>query len=126
MNFNHNFINPLKEEQRVLTSYLRNNYTSKVKVICFIRPPEFLFKSRYGINPYTDEFGVPSTFKDWTPDPLLRQIITEITADRSAAEKIDIIQFAGKRELNEKKAAFGPGCLVIDMDTIFNPRRVAE
>ncbi len=93
-NFNVNFILPLEKEYTLTRSYIRNNFSEHVKQIYFIRPPESLFYNLYAVKVYKDEFGVPSTYKDWTPEPLVKQIIFEMINNKEAAERIEIINLA--------------------------------
>jgi len=45
----------------------------------------------YGANSFNDEFGVASTFKDWIPEPLIKQLIFEKTKNREITKKVKVI-----------------------------------
>ncbi|MES1249856.1 MAG: hypothetical protein ABUL46_04185, partial [Chitinophaga rupis] len=61
-------------------------------------------ESSLGIGSYKDEFGMPSTNKDWTPEPLLKQLVLELTGSRQQAEALKVTQYAN---MEEWKAAGG-------------------
>lgn len=118
INFKRNFIEPLRQEYHAVREYLQDHYSAKIRKIYFIRPPESLFRQTHSINVYRDEFGLPSTFKDWTPDPLVRQIITEMTGNRKTAEKIEIVQFSGRSEFDQQAVTAKPEYLIMDAEAI--------
>jgi hypothetical protein len=59
----------------------------------FIRADRHLFKQQFGCIVAKDEFGSPSSYKDWVPEHLTRQIIFESTKDRASAKAIGFKQF---------------------------------
>ncbi len=102
-NFRYNFIAPLQQEYQLVNNAFNKNYHTGIDTIYFLSPAENAFYKPYGIVSYKDKFGVPSTFKDWTPEPLIKQLILEKTMDRQQAEKIAIIQFIDKASFEEVK-----------------------
>jgi hypothetical protein len=78
-----------------------------------------MFNSFYHTLPYKDEFGAPSTSRDWVPEPLIKQYLLETTGNRKLSEKIKIVQFADSVEFNKAKVQLSPGDLLIDMNKIF-------
>jgi hypothetical protein len=114
-----NFIDPLKEEYRVVNNYFNTGYHPGIRVIYFLRPAENMFYRRYGINPFKDEFGVPSTFKDWTPEPLMKQLILEKTNDRLLAEKTMVIQFTDRTAFEAEENTRRPEALYVDVESLF-------
>ncbi len=119
-NFNRNFINPLRTEYTVLRNEVQRQYSPTVQSIYFVRPKESLFREMFGVLTYRDEFGEPSTYKDWTPDPLLRQIITEITGNRKMAEEqIKVIHVADQSALTGTGVKESSTNIYIDMNLFF-------
>ena len=114
-NFNLNYINPLKKEYQAVHTYFQRNYDSSKTTIYFVRPPDNLFKKRYNQNVYKDEFGLPSTHKDWTPEPLMRQMVLEATGNREKARRTTIINLPFEER---DSARAEPGSLVIDVEKV--------
>lgn len=116
-NYHYNFSKPLTMEYQTL----RNGFVQQYKEgdsVLLRRPRVHAFKPIYGINYYTDEFGYPSTEKDWTVDPLLKQLLLEKTGSREKAGRLVVHQYAhaDSVQFNAKRSAF-PG-LVIDMEQL--------
>jgi hypothetical protein len=121
-NFRVNFLNPIVKEYQVLRNYVEQHYTAGINKIYFLRPPENLFYKQYGIHIYRDEFGEPSTYKDWVPEPLVKQIIFENTHNKQLAKSIQVVQFAGeeKETFNKQVALKEDHTMAIDMEVLFN------
>ena len=67
---------PLTYEYKIVRGDIRDHYTAGTREVVFILATENGFQSAFGIGPQKDEFGVPSTYKDWTPEGLVKQIVT--------------------------------------------------
>lgn len=120
-NYNFQFVIPLKKEYKDINRYMENNKTLAVKdSVHFIRADKKIFVSLYSIRSTGDEFGNPSTTRDWVPEPLIRQMITEKTGNRLKAEKIKVIQFSNKEEFEKYKIAAPSPASVIDMNSIIS------
>lgn len=119
LNFNRQFISPLKAEYKVIRTFMEGVYSPAIYTVYFIRPPENLFTQLYGVIPYRDEFGIPSTFRDWTPAPLVKQVIAEISGSRAQAEKVRIIQFTSREEYDQQQINPQPGTLLIEPASLF-------
>jgi hypothetical protein len=119
-NFRYNFIDPLRDEYRLLSQVVNDRYVPSVRTIYFLRPAEDLFRPAYGINAFKDEFGVPSTFKDWTPESLMKQLIFERTKDRAAADGTRVIQFTDREAFTAEENRRQPDALYVDMEAIFH------
>jgi hypothetical protein len=117
-NFRYNFIGPLSAEYGLLRQYIDTEYNRSLRTVYFIRPAENLFYPRCGVNAYKDEFGVPSTFKDWTPESLVKQIIFERTKDRALANSITVIQYTDRNAFTTQQDQRKPDALYIDMEAI--------
>lgn len=121
-NFRYNFLNPILKEYRVMRAYVEKQYTPGINKVYFLRPPEDLYKEQFHVNAYRDEFGVPLTFKDWVPVPLVKQIIYEITHDKSIARNTEVIMFTSEEAeaFNKQAALKEDHTMPIDMAAIFN------
>ena len=84
---------PLRKEYQVIRQELRAHYNEHIQEVVFIRPYADGFEASLGIQSYKDEFGLPSTNKDWVPDPLVRQQVYEITGSRQRADALNVIQY---------------------------------
>jgi hypothetical protein len=120
-NFRYNYLKPLLKEYQVTRAYVEKQYNPGITKIYFLRPADDLFKEQYHIKSYRDEFGLPSSHKDWVPEPLVKQIIYEKTHDKAAAKKIEVVMFH-----NDDAASFykqvalkEEHTMVIDMPAIF-------
>ncbi|HEV8507785.1 MAG TPA: hypothetical protein VGQ53_20380, partial [Chitinophagaceae bacterium] len=91
--FNFQYINPLKKEYFVLKNFFREKYNPSVTQVYFIRADKFLFSPEFHTRVYRDELGAPSTYRDWVPEPIVRQMIFELTGERKIAEETKIEQF---------------------------------
>ncbi len=82
-------------------------------------PGGYLFHRRYGIASSWDEFGVPSTFAAWVPEPFVRQVLYEQTGNRELAEHVVIRNFADREEWTRARgdARTGRG-MVVDVENI--------
>jgi len=114
-NYNRQFRIPLHYEYSKLRDEIEKNYKSGFTNILLIRPSENIFQKTHNIGNYKDELGIPSTYKDWTPEPLVRQIIYEISGNRSEASKINISQLSGSDLLSQKPS---PNTTLIVMDSL--------
>jgi hypothetical protein len=122
-NFRYNFLQPILHEYQLVRSYIEKQYTPGINKIYFLRPPEDLFLKPYHIRAYRDELGVPSTFKDWTPEPLVKQIIFEITHDKKIAQQTEIIQFTEEAAMNSQVNTKDSHTMIIDVAGIFNNKQ---
>lgn len=117
-NFRFNFIKPLNKEYHLVKDFFDKKYLPGVDTVYFLRPPENIFYTLYGVTSFNDEFGIASTFKDWTPVPLLKQLIFEKTNHREIAEKIIFIQFSDRKSFEENIKNNSSGAMVFDMPFI--------
>jgi hypothetical protein len=119
-NFRYNFLYPSVKEYQVLRKYVEQQYTAGINKVYFLRPPEDLFYKQFHVHYYRDEFGEPSTFKDWVPEPLVKQLIFEITGNKDIARKTDIVQFTEQEPFDKQVALKEAHTMAIDMAAIFN------
>jgi len=117
--FHYLYTRPLEKEYSALRHYMMANYNPAVQNVYFIRADKFLFSKTYGTKVYRDEFGLPSTFRDWVPEPMVKQIAFELTGNRATVEKINVAQFENKEQLQQNQPVMAPTSLLIDMDALF-------
>ena len=86
----------------------------------FVRPPVNLFKPAFGVNYYTDEFGYPSTEKDWTAEPLVKQLAFEKTKNKETSNGLTIEGFPADKDISFTATDTTIKVLIIDMQTVFN------
>jgi hypothetical protein len=113
-NFNKEFLDPLTAEYQVIRQAVALNIDPATTRVYFIRLPEDGFEKRYGIIRSWDEFGVPSSAKPWTPEPLIRQLILERTGDRVRAEGIIIKSWPDKKAFATSGDTISKGTVLID------------
>ncbi|THU41758.1 hypothetical protein FAM09_06565 [Niastella caeni] len=119
-NFRYNFLKPILKEYQAVRAYVEKNYKPGITKVNFLRPPEGLFYKQFHVRYYRDEFGLPSTHKDWVPENLVKQIIYEMTHDKNIARKIEVVQFAEAEPFKQQVALKEANTLSIDVEAIFN------
>lgn len=118
-NYNFQLVNPLKSEYKAFTNFMKKNMTADKQTVYFIRADRFMFNSFFHSLPYKDEFGLPSTNKDWVPEPLIKQYLLESTGSREIAEKTKVIQFADSTEYNNAHIQLSKNDLLLDINKVF-------
>ncbi|MBN8675070.1 MAG: hypothetical protein J0L56_13110 [Chitinophagales bacterium] len=119
-NYNFQFVHPLKNEYSNFNNYMESRIPTLGDTVYFIRADKKLFTSLYSIRSTGDEFGNPSTTRDWVPEPLIRQIVIEKTGNRIKAEQIKVIQFSSNEEFEKYKATIRSPVFVINMNSIIS------
>ncbi|MDH7461399.1 hypothetical protein QEG73_08910 [Chitinophagaceae bacterium 26-R-25] len=114
------FLKPVVNEFAQVKNFLISNYHNDIDTVYFIRPHQDFFEKKYGINRSWDEFGVPSTFFDWTPIFLTKLLIYERTNDRALAEKIVVKSWLGKEEFENAKPVLSKNTLLVDVEDILS------
>lgn len=118
-NYNRQLVQPLQAEYAALRSYIQNKYRPAIQNVYFIRPDKYLLANKYHIQTARDEFGVPSTYRDWVPEPMVKQIVLELTGQRNTAEQLKVIQYENKAAYLQDKPALKATDLLINMDAVF-------
>jgi hypothetical protein len=121
-NFTKQFLDPLKNEYIKLRGFIDENYTTDIDTVYFIRPHEDFFVRTYNITRSWDEFGVPSTFFDWVPEFLVKQIIFEKTGSRMIAEKLTIRHWLGKDEFLGSNPQLTKEVLLVNVEEIISAK----
>jgi hypothetical protein len=118
--FNFQYINPLKKEYSVLRNFFRKHYKPPVTQVYFIRADKFLFSPQFHTKVYRDELGAPSTYRDWVPEPIIKQMIFELTNNRNIAEKTTVKQFENRIDFDRSAPPVNDtNSVVIDMNSLF-------
>ena len=119
-NFRVQFTRPLTAEFNFVKTVIAQQYTAATDTIYFIRPTEDAFEKKYGIIASWDEFGVPSTAKKWTAEPLIKQLIFEQTGNRAMAEKIVVKSREGNDVFIQSAAAVTKRTMLINIDSMLH------
>jgi hypothetical protein len=118
--FHYLYVKPLVKEYQALRHFMQLKYNPAVQTVYFIRADKQLFAATYGTKVYRDEFGLPSTYRDWVPEPIVKQLAMELSGSRKVAEQIKVIQFENRQQLQQANPSLTPNHLVIDMNALFN------
>jgi len=110
---------PLREEYRSVRQEVVSRYNARVKEVVFVLADEDGFLSHYGVRHYKDEFGLPATFKDWTPEWLVRQIVYETTGRRHEAEMLKVSVYRHTSEIPDRSILTHDDVMFIDAHTLF-------
>jgi hypothetical protein len=124
-NFHKLFLEPVTQEYESVSQYIRNNYRPAITTVNFIRPNEDFFIRKYGITRSRDEFGVPSTFFEWVPPFLVKQVVFEKTGDWKLADSIVMNQWLHFSEIEEvMKRGLEPDAntMLVDAESIIGNR----
>lgn len=89
-NFNRQFLMPIREEYNDVKNYVFQHYNSNITTVYFIQPSEDAFQKKYHLQSSMDEYGVPSTFFTWVPEPFIRLLVLEKTGSREIAGNLSI------------------------------------
>ena len=117
-NYNIQFVNPVKREYAALSTYFRQHYTADKLTVHFIRADRKLFNTLYGTRVIKDEFGAPSSSRDWVPEPLIRQLLTEMTGSREAARRVTVVQYETRDQYTQSGPAAEGKTLLMDANEI--------
>jgi hypothetical protein len=117
--FNFQYVNPLKKEYKVLKNFMQTHYKTSINQVYFVRADKFLFNREFHTHVYRDEFGAPSTYRDWVPEPIVKQIVFEITKNRKIAEDLKVIQFENSETFRQSRPTIDSTALVVDINDLF-------
>jgi hypothetical protein len=117
--FNFQYINPLKKEYKILKSFVQANYNTGINQVYFIRADKFLFTPEFHTRVYRDEFGTPSTCRDWVPEPIIKQMVFQSTKNRNIADSLTVIQFENHDLFIKAGVIPNANTLVVDMNLLF-------
>ena len=117
-NFNKGFLQPIHEEYAGVKNYVQQHYNPGITTIFFIRPAEDAFRNKYNLQSSMDEFGVPSTFFSWVPEPFMRQLVYEKTGSREKAGQLTIKYWDDQETFFASGEQVTPGTLLVNVPEI--------
>jgi hypothetical protein len=112
------FLRPAVDEYNGLKTYIDRNYRPGMSSVDYIRSSEGLAREKYGIASSWDEYGFFSSYFNWVPDPVTRQLVFEKTGNRTTAEKLIIRPWVSQEAYKAGSPQGGPGNLLIDAPAI--------
>jgi len=112
------FVRPAVDEYTTLKNFIDKNYRPEISTVDYIRSPEDLVRRKYGVGTSWDEYGLSSSFFDWVPDAVTRQLVFEKTGNRALAEKLIIRNWVRPGDYKAAAPQGGPGNLLIDAPAI--------
>jgi len=121
-NFHKQFLDPVRNEYKHVRAFIEKNYNSDIDTVYFIRPEEDFFVRKYHIARSWDEFGAPSTFRDWVPEFFMKQVVFEKTHSREIAEKLTINHWLGKQDFLHSNPHVSKNILVVDVEEIIDKK----
>jgi len=113
------FATPLHDEYGVLKKFIATQYKPGITHIYFIRASKQLFRAKYNTRVYQDELGVPSTYRDWVPEPLVKQLVLEQTGKRLLAEKITVVQYESEEAFHQARPGLDSNALLLNINALF-------
>jgi hypothetical protein len=121
-NFRKGFLKPVHEEYVALRDFIQHNYNNDIKTVYFIQPPQNAFEKKYGITSSMDEFGVPSTFPNWVPEDITRQLIYEKTGSRQTAAQITVKYWPDIESFTASGEKLSANTLLVNVPVILSSR----
>jgi hypothetical protein len=119
-NYNKQFLQPVQEEYLAVKNYLHQHYNKHITTVYLIKPTEDGFKKKYHVQTSMDEFGVPSTFFEWVPELLMKQMVLEITGNRTTAEQLVVKHWPGREAWASSGETESDSTLLVDVPAIMN------
>ncbi len=110
---------PYSEEYRTVRAAVSSKYNAHIKTVVFVLAGENGFLPRFGVYHFKDEFAMPSIHKDWTPEPLVKQLVYELTGNRREAGMLKVSVYDKVDEIPRKSVLSDPTVLFIDAHTLF-------
>lgn len=117
-NFQKVFLRPIVDETAALTAYFKQHVNSGIQTIYFIRPSEDLVAEKYKVHRSMDELGVSSSYRDWVPEPLSKQLIYEVTGNRQQAKAVTVKQWPSKEAYLNAHEVLNSSILLVDVPAI--------
>lgn len=117
LNYNQKFAGPLRKEFAALDQLSVMKSAGPSDTILFIRPDPKLFQRLYGVKGYKDEFGLPSTLRDWSPENLTRYLI-EKKQSYATASAVIFYQFANWEEYRDSMKVKPLRPIIVDMNEV--------
>jgi hypothetical protein len=112
-------VRPFSEEYRTVKTAVSSRYNAQIKNVVFVLADEDGFLPGLGIRHQKDEFAMPSTYKGWTPEPLVKQIVYELTGNRHEAEMLKVSVYRNASEIPDRSILGRSDVMFIDAHTLF-------
>jgi hypothetical protein len=122
-NFNKQFLQPVHEEYVAVKDYVQQHYNKNITTVYFIKAAEDGFRTKYHIQSSMDEFGMPSTYPDWVPEPLTRQLVYEKTGNREIANQLSIKYWENAESFATSGEKVTENTLVVNVPEIINSNK---
>jgi hypothetical protein len=119
-NFNRQFLMPIREEYNDVRNYVFEHYNSNITTVYFIQPGEDAFQKKYHLQTSMDEFGVPSTFFSWVPEPFIKQLVLEKTGSRETANKLTIKGWESEESFKASGEQVSGNTLIVNVPQILS------
>lgn len=118
-NVRYEFVYPMEKEFAFIQLALKKQYSAKISTVHIIGLQENSFASAYGTIRSWDEFGVPSTAKKWTAEPLIKQLIYELTRSRQVADRTIIRSWKTRDDFKQSRALISDNSILIEVEDMF-------
>jgi hypothetical protein len=122
-NFNKQFLQPVHEEYAAVKDYVQQHYNKNITTVYFIKAAEDGFRTKYHIQLSMDEFGMPSTYPDWVPEPLTRQLVYEKTGKRETANQLSIKYWEDADSFSKSGEPVTANTLVVNVPEILDANK---
>lgn len=119
-NFQQVFLRPIVDETAALKAYFKQHFNSSVQTIHFIQPLEDFAAKKYKVNWSMDELGVPSSFADWVPESISKQLIYEATGNRQQAKAVTVKYWPSKEVYLKAHETLNSSILLVDVPAILD------
>lgn len=116
--YNIQLVQPLKKEYKAIQDYFDKNYHPYTTETHFIRADVKLFRKKFNLRDYKDEFGAPSASRDWVAEGLIKQLVVEKTNNRDLANKMIVKQYPGIDSFQRVKPTIDSSKLIINVNEI--------
>jgi len=112
-------VRPFNAEYNAVKATVDARYTARIKNVVFVLAEEDGFLQSLHVRHHKDEFAMPSTYKDWTPEPLVKQIVYELTGSRQQAATLKVSVYHSAGEIPDRSILSHDDVLFIDAQTLF-------
>ena len=113
-NFRFIFLRPATDEYNSIKTFIDQNYKPGITSIDYIRTAEDQVRNKYSVQSSWDEYGMSSSYFAWVPEALTRQLVFELTGNRTAAEKLTVRIWADRSAFQVSGHSVTEGSLLID------------
>jgi hypothetical protein len=117
-NFRIIFLRPAADEYSSIKVFIDQNYKPGITSIDYIRTAEDQVRNKYRVQSSWDEYGMSSSYFAWAPEFLTRQLVFELTDNRTTAEKLTIRVWADRSAFQASGHQVTEGSLLIDAPEI--------